>query len=268
MSQHSKNYTGEYPAQVVSVNDPEHAMRVQVKVFELFDGVPQADLPWATCKMSFGTREGNGGLIPVQAGDYVWVDFPFSGDTRRPRITGGMHYNPGGTPQMPPELWAGPGQYVHKRTPDEPVPEAPEYHKDVVFRQNNVLIQITASGALRATQETSGTAIEIAPNGAIVLHSEKDVFCSAQGNCLFDVKGDYELRVGGQAKLQAAGTMSVGSSAAGLALSAATQGTMTGGGGLNFTGPTTFEDNVTAKGDMNVSGAVTDGGGNTNHHTH
>lgn len=187
MSQQPKIYSGEYVSEVVSVDDPKHMMRVQVRVFDIFDDVPVADLPWATYRLPLGVRPTDGGLVPVKVGDYVWVDFPFNGDTRRPRITGGVHHAPDGNPNMPPEAWDGPGQFAHKRTPDEPKPEAPGYHEDIVFQQNGVLVQLTKSGAARITNLASGTAAEIADDGSIVLHSENKILGSSPNRILFKV---------------------------------------------------------------------------------
>lgn len=276
MSQQPKIYSGEYVSEVVSVDDPKRMMRVQVRVYDIFDDVPAADLPWATYRLPLGVRPSDGGLVPVKVGDLVWVDFPFNGDTRRPRITGGVHHAPEGNPNMPPEAWAGPGQFDHKRTPDEPKPEAPGYHEDIVFQQNGVLVQLTKSGAARITNLASGTAAAITPDGVVVIHCEKDCFHSVQGNCLVDVKGNYTLRVGGgmdmqsqgPGTVQSQGNMTLGSAAESLNLSAAKEGTMTGPGGLAFSGPASFDKNVNIGGDANVSGQVIDGGGNTNHHSH
>lgn len=276
MSQQPKTYQGEYVAEVVNVNDPKHWMRVQVRVFDIFDDVPTADLPWATYKLPFGVRPTDGGMTPVQVGDQVWVDFPFSGDTRHPRITGGVHFIPEGKPNLPAEMWQGPGQVQHKRTPDEPTPSTPGYHEDVVFKQHGVLVQLTKQGSLRATQLSSGSALEICPDGSIVAHSERDIYYSATGNCLFDVKGNYELRVGGNmtqtaagaGMMQSKGSMSVGSSAESLNLAAAQQGSMSGPGGLTFAGPSTFKDNIDVGGDVKAGGSVIDAGGNTSHHSH
>lgn len=187
MSQQPKDYPRQYMAEVANVQDPLKQMRVQVRVYDIFDGVPVADLPWATYMLPLGTRPTDGGVTPVQVGDLVWVDFPNGGDTRRPRILGGAHAIPGGKPNMPPEIWQGPGQHAHKRAEGEPVPEAPGYHEDVVFKQHGVLIQLTKSGALRATQLASGSALEIAPDGTIVIHSENNILMSAPNKIFMQV---------------------------------------------------------------------------------
>lgn len=274
MSQHPKNaYDQQYIAEVVNVNDPKQQMRVQVRVHDFFDGVPEADLPWAIYNLPFGARPGNGGLIPVKAGDYVWVDFP-TRDTRHPRIVSGLHQMPGGQPNLPPEAWNGPGQYEHKRTANEPVPDKPGYHEDITFSQNGVLIQLTAAGAMRLTNMASGTGVEITKSGEVVIHCEKDMYVSATGNCLVDIKGNYDLKVGGASTMTSQKAMSVGSSQESLNMMAAKEGKMSGPGGLSFTGPATFDTSVdigttlNTGGNITSGGSVIDAGGNTNHHSH
>lgn len=91
-----------------------------------------------------------------------------------------------------------------------------------------------------------------------------------------DVKGNYNLRVGGgmsmesegAGKIQSKGNMALGSTGESLNLSAARKGEMTGPGGLDFSGPASFDKDVSIGGDATVAGCVNDAGGNTNHHSH
>lgn len=61
----------------------------------------------------------------------------------------------------------------------EPAPDTPGYAEDVVFKQHNGLIQLTQGGSIRVTQLSSGTAIEILPDGTILLHGENAITMSA-----------------------------------------------------------------------------------------
>lgn len=179
----------EYIAEVVEVEDPKKMMRVQVLVYDIFDGVPKEDLPWAIYKLPTGVRAANGGIIPVQKGDKVWVDFPFGGDTRRPRIVAGMHFVPEGFPDIPHESWAGPEQVEHKRLEHEPEPTKPVYHKDVVFKQHEILLQITEKNEFMVTHLKSGSAIRISSDGVMTIHSEKDLFASSPTKLKLQVGG-------------------------------------------------------------------------------
>lgn len=177
-----KRYGGEYLSQVVSTSDPQKLMRVRVRVMGLFEGAPDSDLPWAEYRFPVGTRPGNGYFVPAEVGDWVWVDFPHSGDTRRPRITGGAHFAPGGVPNLSPDAFAGAGGIAHSRTAEEPSPPAAAYHRDVVAEDGGMVIEVIkgGNGAIVITQRATGTAVEICQNGDITLHGSVNVHVSGQ----------------------------------------------------------------------------------------
>lgn len=83
-----------------------------------------------------------------------------------------------------------------------------------------------------------------------------------------DIKGNYELKVGGAATMTSTKNMSVGSSQESLNFQAAKQGNMSGPGGLSFTGPASFDQTIHAAGNITSDASIIDTGGNTNHHSH
>lgn len=173
-----KRYLETYRGIVVSTEDPKQLMRVQVRVFDVLEGIPDRDMPWATYQLPLGSRPNDGMLCPAREGDLVWVRFT-AGDTREPVITGSCAHMPDGKPNLAHDQWAGPDKFTHKREDDEPPVPDPPYHKDVVLKQHNALVQFTENGALRLTQLTSGTAFEITPEGTVVIHCEKEILMSA-----------------------------------------------------------------------------------------
>lgn len=173
-----KKYPDAYRAQVVNVEDPKKLMRVQVRVFDIFDGIPENDLPWATYQLPLGSRPNDGSLCPVQKGDLVWVRFN-AGDSREPIIIGACAHMPGGKPNLGHDQWVGPDKFVHKRADDEPQVPDPPYHKDVVLKQHGALVQFCEDKSIRVTQLSSGTAFEIVPSGTVLVHSEKEIIMSA-----------------------------------------------------------------------------------------
>ena len=79
---------GLYLAEVVSVEDPEHRARVQVRLFA-FDGVDGQDAPhWARVAAAFAGRARGAFFIP-EVGDEVLVGF-VQGDGRQPIIVGSL----------------------------------------------------------------------------------------------------------------------------------------------------------------------------------
>lgn len=201
-------------AQVVNVTgDPQKLMRVQVRVIGLWDGVPDADLPWAEYRLN-SSRGRGGSFEPAEVGDWVWVDFP-NGDTRYPRITGWCHYAPGGVPNMPHDAFAGPDKTQHRVTPDsgEPEPAAPVYHGSNVTEKHGVVVEINPSSEYLVTQRKSGTAIRVTADGAVTIHGQAKVFISSASdmvmtvgsNLTTKVSGDWNIDVGGMINEKASG---------------------------------------------------------------
>ena len=195
----------------------------------------------------------------MQVGDKVWVRF-VEGDSRRPLVIGSAQASPGGKVNLAPDVCQGDGQYPHKRTDKQPKPEAAPYYEDVVYCQNHALIQLCRSGTIRVTQMTSGSAIEITPAGHMIMHCEGDMFAS--------VKGNFENIVEGSMTETSTGEATFASTGSSLALGAKTQGTMTGGGGLRFEGPTTMKDDLSCEQNVTAQGSIMDAAGNSNHHSH
>jgi len=238
-----KRYTGQYPGQVVSVSDPSMLMRVKVKVFPVFQDIRDEDIPWAEYLFPVGVRPGNGVFVPAVVGDWVWVDFPYLGDSRRPKIVGGMHYCPGSIPNLPPDAM---GQsYNHQRSSIEPAPSPPAYHDgSIVIDQNGVLLEIGSDGAIRATNKGSGSAIEICADGMITIHGASEVNISS-----------YD-----ETTIQA--------SAINLMGPILSKSTIGGHGSVSLDADVEVIGNITVQGSITASGSIVDSGGNTNHHSH
>ncbi len=216
-----RQYTGEYIGQV-ETGEHNELMQVQVRVQELFAGVPAIDLPWATYRLPAGSRASDGFFIPVKANDIVWVDFPFNSDTRRPRITGSVHYCPEEKPYLPNESWpASDGRSTPYRTglndPMSPTTPVSEQGKEgrgdlkkppCVFKQNGVVVEILSDGTVRITNTNAkdpagvgGSNIEITKSGDIIIHAEKSLFLSTKVNQENAIHGDSSITILGD-KLQ------------------------------------------------------------------
>lgn len=205
-------YYGEYIGIVESTDDPSLLMRVQVRVYGVFTAkVPTKDLPWAEYKLPIGARVNDGYFTPVDVGDIVWVDMPYNGDSRRPRITGSVHHTPGKIPNFPHEAFAGTGKLTHKTTGEEPSPAPAQYHKNAVYTQHGVTIEVNEDKSLSITQRQTGTAIRVSPQGDVTIHGEKSIYLSArengrviiEGNAKIDVSGDTDITIRGVCNLTA-----------------------------------------------------------------
>lgn len=174
----------DYAAKIIKTGTADSYFMVQVEIPELFEGAVKEDLPWATYKLPVGAGPNHGEFTPASEGDYVWVDFPFLTegviDTRRPRVTGAMHYAPEEVPALPHEVFHGDEKLVHKRTSEEPeVPER-EVGTAKVATFHGITIELEQEGAYRVTHRDTGTALEITEQGDIVSHSEKKQYLSAK----------------------------------------------------------------------------------------
>lgn len=164
MAARPKKYEGEFIGTVKTVaSDPKKGLRIQVEVEPLFTGCPVDTLPWATYKLPFGCRANDGLFVPLQVGDKVWVDFPFDGDTRRPRVTGVVHEFPENKPVVPDDAWKG----------DQKVDDDATYHEDVVFKQHNVISKVRKNGEVLIQQIQTGTNIRIETDGTISITTNK-----------------------------------------------------------------------------------------------
>lgn len=85
----SERLTAQYLGTVVDVDDPLREGRCRVRVFSMFDGLPDADIPWAVPiqKPAFFGQDAKGGSISIpKVGATVGVRFN-NGDLYSPEYT-------------------------------------------------------------------------------------------------------------------------------------------------------------------------------------
>lgn len=195
---------GDYQAKVISVEHPRGLYMVSVRVLGYWDAIPDEDLPFAEFLLPIGAKPENGEVKPVEVGDLVWVDFPRNGDTRYPRITGSLYYAPDERSNLPPEVNGE--AFEHKRHDGEPVPPAYE-RTDILYDRFGLREHRTATGGWNITHKATGTAVEITPNGDIVIHAEGNAFRSSTGNTLEQVDGNLTIKVKGNVSVNANGNV-------------------------------------------------------------
>lgn len=182
----------EYIAKIVS--DPDERMFSQVRIPELFpEGkVPEMDLPWAQYKLPVGARFNEGTFIPAKVNDWVWIDFPFINeknqpDTRRPRITGSVHFNPEGLPNMPHDTFNGilslDGLHQYPKENNAVDPDYEETKDSVRGRAGGTTIEgmnfRVQNGALTITHLKTGARFEISESGHFDLFTTQNGFIRA-----------------------------------------------------------------------------------------
>lgn len=205
---------GSYQAQIVNVSHPDGLYMATIRLIGLWDAVLDEDLPWAEFLLPIGAKPSNGHVLPVEAEDYVWVDFPRNGDTRYPRITGSLYYAPELTSYLPDEVNGT--AYEPKRADGEPEPAIYD-RKDYLYDRFGLREHRTASGGYSLTHKATGTAIEVTNDGQMVIHTEGNAFESATGdkteqftgNLTITVKGDVTIKSDGSAMVDAGGDATV-----------------------------------------------------------
>ncbi|MEC6832970.1 hypothetical protein VXS06_14480 [Photobacterium toruni] len=199
-AQNRSNPTGDMPhayqATVINVDHPQGLFLAQIRLIGLWDNVPDQSLPWAEFLLPLGCKQNQGGHVPVDVNDIVWVDFPRLGDTRYPRITGSCYYAPEGKSQLPSDKIYGKGS--------DGEPPAPQLSlKDNVYERYGLQEYKTTAGTWGVVHIETGTRLEISKAG-IVVHAEGDGFRSSTGNTTEKVGGNLIIEVQGNASLKAA----------------------------------------------------------------
>lgn len=190
-------FFGRYRAVVINNQHPKGWHMAQVRLIGLWEEIPDQDLPWAEYVLPLGARPKEGGLMPVQPNDLVWISFPVGGDTRYPLIEGSAYSVDGegtGESLLAQDAWKQ--EFAHKRTGLQP--PAPEHlYGDKVFDQMTFLQQLTMSGEFCLTHKPSGTAIHVNDKGQLVVHVESDRFDSTNGNKTEEITKNLKLIIKG-----------------------------------------------------------------------
>jgi hypothetical protein len=152
-------FKDEYIGVIEVAADTNDMLRCKVRVHGVYpETMATEDLPPAEFRFPVGMRPLNGLFIPVQVGDYVWVDFPYMGDTRRPRITGGAHFAPGGVPNVPSAATGG---------------------TSFALTVNGVSIEIKADSSFTLKQVGSEAGLSISKTGAVTILSSTSITLDA-----------------------------------------------------------------------------------------
>lgn len=264
-------YDNRYIGQVVDVDDPQRHLRVKVKIFGVFtDNVEEGDLPWADIALPHGARYNEGFTTSMAVNDYVWVDFPFMGDTRRPRVLGSVLFAPNEEVNAPHEMWLGPDAIEHERIiAPEPAPRA--YYENNVYSQGGIVVEMLPTGSIIVTQRESGAAIEITPDGDITLHTkEGNIYLETESGNIHahTLFGDIIAHaVAGNVSVTAGAVISLVAGVA-ITMSAPTIIMASSSCTLELGANAQCQGDFGVDGNIEATGDIIDGGENTNHHEH
>ncbi|MFA1646551.1 MAG: baseplate protein [Enterobacteriaceae bacterium] len=206
----------DWRAIIVDPSDPSGSMKAQVKVFGMMEGIPDEALPWAEFLLPIGYK-----YTPVNKGDLVWVDFPYGGDTRRPRIIGAaMDWqadpnDPGskkGQPNVAPEI-GGKGNAYQPPTvtgqPAGPVITTANNTKarDEVISRNGILEVRSIGGGYSITNMAKHATIGFNEAGDIIISTSAGVFIHSDGDTTVDSGAAMHFKSAGEMTFEAGGAM-------------------------------------------------------------
>lgn len=191
---------GSYRARVIDTKHPANLMMAKVRVDALWHGVPDAACPWAEYGLQIG-----GSFAPCKVGDLVWVDFPYEGDSRRPRITGACQDALGGEPNVPPESWGGGDAYQPPEFDGAPQLRELTPTEDYVYNRNGLLEIRTGGGGWSVTHIDTDTTMGMNESGQIYIISSQNVFVQGATGVKVKSGADLELEAEGNVKITASG---------------------------------------------------------------
>lgn len=186
---------GSVPGKVIDVSHPNGLFLAKVRALGLWDAIPDIDIPWAEFLLPLGARPDSGRHIPVEVDDLVWIDFPRSGDTRYPRITGSCYFAPSHDSHLPTD-----GSYAKCHENEPPAPKLSLL--DDVEERFGIQRYLTHTGAWGVVHMSTGSRIEISDSG-IIVHSETNSYRGSNGDTTEDVGGSLKLSIVGKADIEA-----------------------------------------------------------------
>ena len=198
-----KTQQTDWRAVVVDPTDPAGSMKAKIKVLGLMDGIPNEDLPWAEFLLPIGYR-----YEPTNKGDLVWVDFPYGGDTRRPRIIGAAMDWAGGKPNTAPEAGGRGNQYQPQAVQNQPPAPKLTSTRDQVISRNGVLEVRTVGGGYAITNMAKHATIGFNEDGDIIISTSAGVFIHSGGDTTVDAGGAMHFKSAGEMTFEAGGALS------------------------------------------------------------
>lgn len=179
MKEDVPTFTGNYRGIVVNNQDPLQAGRCQVRIFSVYDDIPDEMLPWAQYADSFmqGSR-GSGGFFIPDNGMKVWCFFE-AGDHMQPVFFAGA-----------PSLIDGPSNKAANER------DVPRY--GVQYTQNRVIR--SPSGHLLEMDDTAGDSrlrLTHKTGSQIIMYENGDVHEIVVGNYRRTIGGNFEEYITG-----------------------------------------------------------------------
>lgn len=194
----------QYRAVVVNPVDAKGRNKVQIKCDGIMEGIPDDALPWAEFLLPLNYR-----YTPLLKGDLVWVDFPYNGDSRRPRIIGGAQdWKGDGKANVPAEA-GGKSSELYKPATGENIPawaKSQPPQVDDVLARNKLLEVRTVGGGYQITNIDTGATVGFNEAGDLILIAKGRVYIAGE-NGVIETSGNMLMKIGGKFDLEVAGDM-------------------------------------------------------------
>lgn len=192
-SEQEKKFYGNYRGKVVNDQDPLQRGRVKVRVYGLYDDVPEEAIPWALYTDPFmGGQGGLGGVFVPDVGSDVWVFFE-NGDHMQPVYFAGA---PSGA--------AFPSQITNSGQPESRGDLSYPRNKAIATKAGHVIELDDTEGNSRVRiAHKSGTQIIMYENGDVYERVAGDLTRVVFGNLNEYVKGNKETHTLGELDIRA-----------------------------------------------------------------
>lgn len=164
-------YFGIYRGEVVDNQDPTNSGRAKVKVYGMYDGVAQQDLPWANPLFPLGGASGYGAVYIPTTGSIVWIMFE-AGDSGSPVYLGASPMEG----MIPGEIDV-PEKYMVVKTPNGSkiyISDGEDEGVKLETPGGNLIELDDVAGRIRLTDK-SGSYIEMS-DGDIIIQSKGSLY--------------------------------------------------------------------------------------------
>jgi uncharacterized protein involved in type VI secretion and phage assembly len=180
-------FHGNYRGVVVDDQDPLRSGRVKIRVFGIYDNVPNEALPWAIYSDPFmGGQVGFGGFLIPDVGNHVWVFFE-NGDHHQPVYFAGAPFKD-----------AHPKERLESDHEENRGSISYPRNKSLRTKSGHVIEIDDTEGNSRITIiHKSGTQITYQDNGDVYEHIVGNVKRVIDGNVVENIGGNVTQSVGG-----------------------------------------------------------------------
>lgn len=201
---------------VVTTVHPQGLMMARVRINGLGENLSEDSLPWAERNLPDG-----GAYSPLIAGGLVWVDFPYSGGSRHPRIAGFAQDAAGGTSNVAAEASGQGDPYSQKDVEGAQASPVLSATKDFVYKRNGLMEIRSSGGGWSMTHTAVGSTMGQNDDGEQYLIAQADIVINLTAKVTIKAAAEMQIVASASLKIEVVGDLVL--SAAGTASFTAAQ---------------------------------------------